>query len=63
MIEAEGRDACRGIRHPFAAAHHNHPQTDAAAGEYGQYAISIGGVVAAVDSSIADVISQLAGWW
>jgi hypothetical protein len=28
-----------------------------------QYVISIGGVVGAVDSSIADLISQLAGWW
>lgn len=36
---------------------------DAAAGEYGEYAISFGGVVGAVDSSIADLISQLAGYW
>ena len=28
-----------------------------------QYVISIGGVVSAVDSSIADLISQLTGWW
>lgn len=28
-----------------------------------RYVIGIGGVVGAVDSSIADLISQLAGWW
>lgn len=28
-----------------------------------QYVIGIGGVVGAVDSSIADLISQFAGWW
>ena len=28
-----------------------------------EYSIKIGGVVAAVDSSIADLISQLTGWW
>jgi len=27
------------------------------------YAVKIGGVVGAVDSSIADLISQLSGWW
>jgi hypothetical protein len=28
-----------------------------------QYAVAIGGVVGAVDSSIANLISQLSGWW